>query len=67
MTQATLSSNNRRQSLQTGVILRHVIINIFVVIILLPVAWVLLLSIKSLPDAYSGKLWPENFDFTHYS
>lgn len=67
MTQATLSSNKRRQSLQTGVILRHVIINIFVVIILLPVAWVLLLSIKSLPDAYSGKLWPENFDFTHYA
>ncbi len=67
MTQATLSSNKRRQSLQTGVILRHVIINFFVVIILLPVAWVLLLSIKSLPDAYSGKLWPEHFDFTHYA
>jgi len=24
------------------------------------------MSIKSLPDAYTGKLWPENFDFTHY-
>lgn len=34
--------------------------------ILLPLAWVLLLSVKSLPDAYSGTLWPENFDFTHY-
>jgi len=35
-------------------------------IILVPLAWVLLLSIKSIPDAYSGTLWPENFDFTHY-
>jgi ABC-type glycerol-3-phosphate transport system permease component len=34
--------------------------------IFLPLAWVLLLSIKSLPDSYSGTLWPEQFDFTHY-
>ena len=50
-----------------GVVIRHVVINLFMLIILLPLAWVLLLSIKSLPDAYSGALWPENFDFTHYS
>lgn len=36
-------------------------------VILVPLAWVLLLSIKSIPDAYSGTLWPETFDFTHYS
>ena len=47
------------------VILRHVVINFFVLIILLPLAWVLLLSIKSVPDAYTGKLWPDQFDFTH--
>ena len=29
--------------------------------------WVLLLSIKSLRDAYTGTLWPEQFDFTHYA
>jgi ABC-type glycerol-3-phosphate transport system permease component len=28
---------------------------------------VLLLSIKSIPDAYTGALWPENFDFSHYA
>lgn len=67
MTQASLARTNHQRQQRINVILRHVIINIFVVIILLPVAWVLLLSIKSLPDAYSGKLWPENFDFTHYS
>jgi ABC-type glycerol-3-phosphate transport system permease component len=56
---------HRRVRLST--ILRHVAINIFVLIILAPIAWVLLLSVKSLPDAYSGKLWPDEFDFTHYS
>ena len=48
------------------VIGRHVVINIFNLIILLPLAWVLLLSVKSIPDAYTGALWPEKFDFTHY-
>ncbi len=36
------------------------------VIILAPLLWVLLLSIKSLPDSMRGKLWPRKFDFTHY-
>jgi ABC-type glycerol-3-phosphate transport system permease component len=46
--------------------LLHAILVIFVLIVLLPLAWVILLSVKSLPDAYSGKLWPDQFDFTHY-
>ena len=62
----TTSSINHRQRARVGVILRHVVINCFVLIILLPLAWVLLLSIKSIPDAYTGTLWPENFDFSHY-
>ena len=62
----TTSSINHRQRARLGVILRHVVINCFVLIILLPLAWVLLLSIKSIPDAYTGTLWPENFDFSHY-
>jgi ABC-type glycerol-3-phosphate transport system permease component len=60
------SSHHHRRKRQIGIILRHVVINFFVLIILLPLAWVLLLSIKSIPDAYTGKLWPEQFDFTHY-
>lgn len=35
--------------------------------VLLPIAWVLILSIKSLPDAYQNEIWPQQFDFTHYN
>jgi len=45
---------------------RHAVINLFNLIILLPLAWVLLMSVKSLPDAMSGNFWPRRFDFTHY-
>src|SRR3954462_3348461 len=47
-------------------ILLHGILIFFCLIVLLPLAWVLLLSIKSIPDAYTGDLWPKQFDFTHY-
>jgi ABC-type glycerol-3-phosphate transport system permease component len=45
----------------------HAIIIFFCLIVLIPIAWVLLLSFKSLRDAYTGNLWPEQFDFTHYA
>jgi ABC-type glycerol-3-phosphate transport system permease component len=48
-------------------LLGHVVINVFNLIILLPLIWVLLMSVKSLPDAMRGNLWPNRFDFTHYS
>ena len=47
-------------------ILMHAIIIFFCLLVLLPIAWVLLTSVKSLRDAYTGALWPEQFDFTHY-
>jgi ABC-type glycerol-3-phosphate transport system permease component len=47
--------------------LGHVIINVFNLVILAPLAWVLLMSVKSLPDAMRGAIWPKHFDFTHYS
>ena len=50
-----------------GAIVRHAIINFFMLVILLPLAWVLMMSIKSLPDSMRGDFWPRNFDFTHYS
>ncbi len=62
-----LSTNRYRRRKQLGIILQHSLINIFMLIILLPLTWVLLLSIKSIPDAYTGTLWPENFDYTHYA
>jgi len=49
-----------------GTLLRHGVINLFMVIILAPLAWVLLLSVKSLPDSMRGAIWPRKFDFTHY-
>jgi len=50
-----------------GSIIRHAVINFFNLIILLPLAWVLIMSVKSLPDAMRGDFWPRKFDFTHYT
>jgi len=48
-------------------VIRHGVILFFCAVIILPLLWVLLLSIKSLPDSMRGNLWPRNFDFTHYA
>jgi len=48
-------------------IVRHAVINLFNVIIILPLAWVLMMSVKSLPDSMRGDFWPRRFDFSHYS
>jgi ABC-type glycerol-3-phosphate transport system permease component len=47
-------------------VLKHAILILACVIILFPLAWVFLLSIKSLPDAYTNRIWPHHFDFSHY-
>ncbi len=62
---ATATARHRRR-LPLGVILKHVVINCFMLVILLPLAWVLLLSVKSLPDSFSTRFWPTQFDFSHY-
>lgn len=54
---------NRRR----GAILRHVVINFFNLIILAPLAWVGLMSVKSRADAMTGEWWPQEFDFGHYA
>src|SRR6476620_8090042 len=46
---------------------RHLVINVFLIIILLPLAWVLLMSVKTLPDAMRGDFLPRRLDFSHYS
>jgi ABC-type glycerol-3-phosphate transport system permease component len=63
---ATTTRIIRPHRLRASTVLRHVVINFFMLLILLPLAWVLLLSIKSIPDAYTGHLWPAQFDFSHY-
>jgi len=57
-------STGRR--LRWGSILRHAVIIFFCLTVILPISWVLLMSIKSIPDTYSGALWPKQFDFSHY-
>src|SRR5215218_7068998 len=47
-------------------ILLHSVLIFFCAVVLLPLLWVLLLSVKSIPDAYTGAFWPEHFDFSHY-
>jgi ABC-type glycerol-3-phosphate transport system permease component len=49
-----------------NVVIRHVVINFFMIIILAPLAWVGIMSIKSRPDSMRGDFWPRKFDFTHY-
>lgn len=48
-------------------LVRHGVINFFMIIILAPLAWVFMMSIKSRPDAMRADFWPRRFDFTHYS
>lgn len=47
-------------------LVRHGVINLFMIIILAPLAWVFMMSIKSRPDAMRADFWPRRFDFTHY-
>jgi ABC-type glycerol-3-phosphate transport system permease component len=48
-------------------IVKHLVLIGFCAAIIFPLLWVMLLSIKSLPDAYQNYIWPNAFDFTHYS
>jgi len=50
-----------------GAIIRHGVINFFMLIILAPLIWVAMMSIKSRSDAMRADFWPRRFDFTWYS
>ena len=63
---ATQARHSRRGP-SLGAILRNLTLLVFCAIILFPIAWVLLLSVKSLPDAYQNEIWPKVFDFSHYA
>jgi ABC-type glycerol-3-phosphate transport system permease component len=49
-----------------GALARHLVLAVFAAVTLFPVLWVLLLSIKSLPEANQNEIWPRTFDFSHY-
>jgi ABC-type glycerol-3-phosphate transport system permease component len=60
------TSVQRPRRFNRNKILLHGTLIFFCLIVLIPLAWVLLLSVKTLPDAYTGTFWPTEFDFSHY-
>ena len=60
-----LSRRARRRN-RLAPIAKHLVLILSCGIILFPIAWVFLLSIKSLPDAYTNRIWPHHVDFSHY-
>lgn len=61
-----VSTARRPPRLHWRTALLHAILVFFCLLVLIPLAWVVLLSVKSIPDAYTGSFWPEHFDFSHY-
>jgi multiple sugar transport system permease protein len=57
----------RRLGIPWGSIAKHGILLLACAVILFPLFWVLLLSVKSLPDAYTNRIWPHDFEFGAYS
>lgn len=55
-----------QQRVPIWTIVRHAVLIFFCALVLLPILWVILLSVKSLPDAYQNHIWPNAFDFSHY-
>ncbi len=62
----TVATIPRRPRLPLTTILLHAVIVFFCLLIILPILWVIVRSIMPATDAYTGKLWPSYFDFTHY-
>lgn len=59
-----------RQRLRWGTIGRHAFLIVLCLWVLLPLAWVLLLSVKSLPDGTQRYIWPHQFAdpiYSHYA
>ena len=59
-----------RRQITWGTIARHAFLIVLCLWVLLPLAWVILLSVKSLPDGTQRYIWPENFVdpiYSHYA
>jgi ABC-type glycerol-3-phosphate transport system permease component len=65
-THEAAASSPQRKRVKFSRVLLHATIIFFCIVVVLPVAWVILMSIKSIPDAYTGELFPRHYDFTHY-
>jgi ABC-type glycerol-3-phosphate transport system permease component len=51
---------------RSGAVLRHLVLALFAAVTLFPIVWVLLLSVKTIPDANQNDIWPRTFDFDNY-
>src|SRR5665648_197339 len=56
-----------KRQIPTWTIIRHLVLLTFCLIVLFPLVWVLLLSVKTIPDANLAKIWPNTFEFGHYA
>jgi ABC-type glycerol-3-phosphate transport system permease component len=56
----------RRRRIKWGTVATHGFLLTACAVIVFPLAWVALLSVKSLPDAYTNRIWPHHFDFGSY-
>jgi multiple sugar transport system permease protein len=65
-TTTTRRAAPRRRRIPWGAIVMHGVLSLTCVVILFPLFWVVLLSVKSLPDAYTNHIWPNDFDFGSY-
>ena len=65
-TAATAIPRQQRRGFDRAVVIRHAVIIFFCLVIILPLLWVLLLSVKTLPDSMRSDFWPRSFDFSHY-
>jgi ABC-type glycerol-3-phosphate transport system permease component len=63
----TTSQPKKPRKFPWRTILLHGTLIFFCLVVIVPLLWVFLLSIKSIPDAYTGTFWPKQFDFSHYA
>ncbi len=64
--QARTSTPGQRRHWGRAILLHGTVI-FFCLIIIVPLLWALLMSVRALNDVYTGTLWPHKFDFTHYN
>jgi ABC-type glycerol-3-phosphate transport system permease component len=48
-------------------VVKHAVLLFFCFLILFPLAWVMLLSVKTIPEANLPNIWPGTFEWGHYS
>src|SRR5687767_7369810 len=58
-----------KRGIKWGAVARHAILVGFCLFVLLPLIWVIIMSVKSVPDGVQNEIWPESFIApldTHY-